>query len=282
MKQGIWLSGLFFCSFAAGQDELSHLKPGAQYYGPDLNSNAIREYLTGTARAYFEGEGRGFVVTDGYRPGDAPHSQRGAIDVRSSDIDTAQRQNEAKGLSEKYGAANDVLVSVEEGFGNPSMPSMPLFLLPPVKLMTYYSNGKVLYYELRPFGATHTHIQVRATVSPTQFMTNHGLHATAGDAKMEKTLLGEGYSTGMRLGLNLPATSVLNPLNNVELRPIAQAFMAFHGNSGFGAAGGPSGLGFLWSGSFPDIQWGSGGGWSFRLSGPGGGFGVSFGGSGEE
>jgi hypothetical protein len=265
------------CCMAHGQDllETSHAKPNVQFYSPskpssaDQNSNAIREYLTGTARAYVESEGRVFYLTDGWRPATKTvnHANYGAIDFRSNDpgMDSGKIHEEAAGLSAKYGA--DTWVIVEEGYQSPNEAGMPLFIMPPVRTLTYFVNGKATKVQLDEFKATHTHVQAARTQTPAQFVSKHGLHPTNGDVNVEKTLLEDGYGAGIRLGMGLPPNSMLNPLNNPQLAPIVHSFGNLFGQ---GPLIGLTGIGW---GPVISLQAGDLGGFHLSFSTSSGSFG---------
>src|SRR5580765_8310913 len=74
------------------------LRSTVQFYGPDQNANALREYTTAFVRTFVEERGRRFTITSGHRSNSTAHAD-GALDYRSNDVSGNERHGEAQSLS---------------------------------------------------------------------------------------------------------------------------------------------------------------------------------------
>lgn len=107
-------------------------------------ADQCRQNITDTTRQVLEERGRPVVVTSGHRDDSAAH-RRGAIDIRSNDVDSPTRHADARAISERLPNHN---VIVEERDGNR-------------QTNTTYRNGVRGATREGPAraSATHTHIQ---------------------------------------------------------------------------------------------------------------------------
>jgi hypothetical protein len=150
-----------------------------QFYGPNPNANAVREYLYGNTRAFVEGRGRVFTVTSGYRNNSDAH-KAGAIDYHAPKS-SEEAHLEAKKLSETEG---DIDVIVEEGRVGPQPPGCGKNHLGGYRVITTYRNGHRNSVSCGDYEATHIHVQRRLGTTPEAFVVAHNLTPTTGQGSM--------------------------------------------------------------------------------------------------
>lgn len=165
-----------------------------EFYGPDQNANALREYEAAATTALLLTTGRNLDITSAHRSrSSSPAHADGAIDYRSNNISATHRHTEARELSIALGPKFTVIV--EEGYRpNTEIDGLhPVIVTGPFRSLTPYNNGSPGRTQFGKYQATHTHVQRRAGLSAAALVNELGLTPTAGSSQRMNVVMGTEY-----------------------------------------------------------------------------------------